>query len=63
MLLEGRMTFSSKTYYSKAINEQFDKYVYVMIKCFAEENTRNQVKRKHDKPLENHWEHIGQTDN
>ena len=30
MSLEGTMTFLSKTYYSKAISEKFDKFDYVI---------------------------------
>lgn len=45
-LLEGRMNFSSKTYYSKTINEKFDKFDYVTVKCFEEENSRNKIKIK-----------------
>lgn len=38
--------------YSKAINEKFGKFDYVIIKCFAKKNTRSKSKRKHNDPLE-----------
>lgn len=40
------MTFSSKTDNSKAIGKKFDKFGYVIMKCFAEKTTRNKIKIK-----------------
>ena len=62
------MTFLSKTYYSKAISEKFDKFDYVIkyllhtkLSILHKKIPETKSKGKLEKTLEKHCKHIGQS--